>query len=43
MTTFWMTLYVLVWPAITLGMLSVIVRAFYKEWRQARKEGRSIV
>ncbi|MFC3244012.1 hypothetical protein ACFOJ6_18655 [Gordonia humi] len=24
-------------------MLSVIVRAFYKEWRQARKEGRSIV
>ena len=43
MTTFWLTVYVLVWPVITLGTLGVIVRAFYKEWREARAEGRSIV
>lgn len=43
MNGFWMTLYVLVWPVITLGTLSVIVRAFVKEWRTARKEGRPIV
>ncbi|WOC11233.1 putative transporter small subunit [Gordonia sp. MP11Mi] len=43
MTGFWMTLYVLVWPLITLSTLTVIVRAFVKEWRQARREGRPII
>ncbi|MCF8570501.1 putative transporter small subunit [Gordonia sp. HY002] len=43
MNAFWMTVYVLIWPLITLSTLTVIVRAFIKEWREARKEGRSIV
>ncbi|MGO3326026.1 putative transporter small subunit [Gordonia sp. (in: high G+C Gram-positive bacteria)] len=43
MNAVWMTIYVLVWPLITLSTLTVIVRAFIKEWRQARKEGRPIV
>ncbi|WP_026919446.1 putative transporter small subunit [Gordonia shandongensis] len=43
MSEFWLTLYVLVWPVLTLGTLSVIVRGFYREWRKARDEGRTII
>lgn len=43
MSTFWLTVYVLIWPLVTLGTLTVICRAFYKEWREARREGRSII
>ena len=43
MTTFWMTVYVLAWPVLTLGTLTVICRAFYKEWRAARDEGRDLI
>ncbi|WP_219843979.1 putative transporter small subunit [Arthrobacter sp. MYb227] len=43
MTIFWMTVYVLIWPIVVAGTLTVIVRAFYKEWRQARDEGRGMV
>lgn len=35
MSIFWLTVYVLIWP--------VIVRAFWKEWRQARSEGRGMI
>ncbi|WP_222103206.1 putative transporter small subunit [Gordonia zhaorongruii] len=43
MSGFWLTLYVLVWPVMTFGTLVLIVSAFVKEWRTARKEGRSII
>lgn len=43
MATFWLTLYVLIWPVLTLGTLTVIVRAFYREWRKARDEGRPLI
>jgi len=43
MSAFFLTCYVLVWPAVVLCILAVICRAFYQEWRQARREGRSIV
>ena len=43
MSAFWLTVYVLVWPLLTLGTLTVIVRAFYKEWRTARGEGRDMI
>ncbi|EGD56543.1 putative transporter small subunit [Gordonia neofelifaecis] len=43
MTTFWMTVYVLIWPVLTAGTLGVIIRAFYKEWRAARKDGRDMI
>ncbi|MET0870716.1 MAG: putative transporter small subunit [Paeniglutamicibacter terrestris] len=38
-----MTVYVLIWPVIVGGTLFVIVRAFYREWREARAEGRGMV
>ena len=38
-----LTLYVLIWPVIVIGVLAVIVTAFTRELRQARKEGRRII
>lgn len=38
-----LTAYVLVWPIIVAGTLFVIVRAFAKEWLQAKREGRKII
>lgn len=43
MSPIFMTIYVLVWPVIVAGTLFVIVRAFVRDWREARKEGRSII
>ncbi|MET0979458.1 MAG: putative transporter small subunit [Paeniglutamicibacter terrestris] len=43
MSIFWLTVYVLIWPVIVGGTLFVIVRAFYREWREARAEGRGMV
>ncbi|MEN5072355.1 putative transporter small subunit [Isoptericola cucumis] len=41
--TFLLTLYVLVWPVVVAGVLFVISRAFVRELRQAKAEGRSII
>lgn len=38
-----LTVYVLIWPFIVAGTLFIIVRAFLKEWAQARREGRQII
>ncbi|GAA1632132.1 putative transporter small subunit [Leucobacter chromiireducens] len=38
-----LTLYVLIWPVLVAGTLTVIVRAFLTEWLAARREGRSII
>lgn len=38
-----LTLYVLIWPVIVAGTLFVIVRAFVKDWREAKAQGRSII
>ncbi|WP_228479697.1 putative transporter small subunit [Microbacterium abyssi] len=38
-----LTLYVLIWPVIVIGALAVIIRAFVKDARQAKKEGRQII
>ncbi|MFL4477725.1 putative transporter small subunit [Paeniglutamicibacter sp. ORCA_105] len=43
MSIFWLTVYVLTWPLVVGGTLFVIVRAFYREWLQARAEGRGMV
>jgi hypothetical protein len=43
LSIFWLTVYVLIWPVIVGGTLFVIVRAFYREWREARAEGRGMV
>lgn len=38
-----LTAYVLVWPLIVVGALFVIVRAFIKDWLEAKREGRQII
>lgn len=38
-----LTAYVLVWPVVVLGVLAVIVRAFVKDAREAKKENRQII
>ena len=43
MTTIALTVYVLVWPIIVVGTLSVIVRAFIKDAREAKREGRPLI
>ncbi|MGF2950314.1 putative transporter small subunit [Microbacterium alcoholitolerans] len=43
MSTIALTAYVLVWPVIVAGTLTVIVRAFVKEAKKAKAEGRSII
>lgn len=38
-----LTLYVLIWPALVAVVLFVITRAFLREWREARREGRDLI
>lgn len=38
-----MTMYVLVWPIVVAVVLAVISRAFYLEWRDARRRGEDII
>ena len=41
--TFLLTLYVLIWPVVVAGVLFVISRAFVRELRAAKAEGRSVI
>jgi hypothetical protein len=43
MSTVALTLYVLVWPALVAVVLAVIGRGFFREWLEARREGRDII
>ncbi len=43
MDPIFLTLYVLMWPAIVGGVLFVIARAFIRELLEARREGRTII
>lgn len=43
MSPIWLSIYVLIWPAVVAGVLFVISRAFFAEWRKAREEGRDII
>ncbi|MBB4735974.1 putative transporter small subunit [Micrococcus cohnii] len=38
-----LTVYLLMWPVLVLGVLIAIASAFAKEWRQARREGRMMI
>lgn len=38
-----LTLYVLMWPALVAIVLFVISRAFFREWRDARRRGEDII
>lgn len=43
MTTFFLSLYVLIWPVIVAAVLVIIARAFFKELREARDRGEQII
>lgn len=43
METLLLTAYVLVWPIIVVGVLAVVIRAFVKDAKEAKREGRDIV
>lgn len=36
-------LYVLIWPALTLGVLALIIRAVLRDRRKAKEEQRELV
>lgn len=38
-----LTVYFMMWPVVVAGIMFVIGRGFYKEWAQARREGRKII
>ncbi len=40
---FLLTVYMLVWPLLVVGVLFVITRAFTREWRDARRAGEDII
>lgn len=43
METILLTVYVLVWPIAVVGVLAVIIRAFVKDAREAKREGRPLI
>ena len=43
MTTFFLSLYVLIWPVIVLGVLYFISKGFIQEWIEARRNGEDII
>lgn len=43
MTSIALTAYVLIWPVAVAGILFVLTKAFFKDWIEARREGRSLV
>ncbi|MFJ6531292.1 putative transporter small subunit [Microbacterium sp. NPDC091662] len=43
METILLTAYVLVWPIIVVGVLAVVIRAFVKDAKEAKREGRDII
>ncbi|MEX3314180.1 putative transporter small subunit [Sulfitobacter sp. PS-8MA] len=43
MSPTFLTLYVLIFPAIVAAVLFFLLNAFWKEWRKARKAGKSII
>ena len=43
MTPIFLAIYVLIWPLIVAGVLVVLCRGYYRDWRQARKEGQTLI
>jgi len=43
MSTLAMTLYVLAWPVIVATVMFFIGRAFFAEWREARRNGEDLI
>ncbi|WP_031508986.1 putative transporter small subunit [Streptomyces megasporus] len=43
MSTLALSAYVLMWPAVVAVVLFVISRAFFREWAEARRNGRRMI
>lgn len=43
MSTVVLTLYILAWPVVVFAVMVVIGRAFFTDWREARREGRDLI
>lgn len=43
MTPMFLTAYTLIFPIIVAAVLFVLVRAFWREWRHAKRQGRNII
>lgn len=43
MNTFWLSLYILIWPAISAILLAMLVVAVTKDYRTARRNGEDVV
>ena len=43
METLLLTAYVMVWPIIVVGVLAVVIRAFVRDAKEAKREGRDII
>ncbi|GAA2418125.1 hypothetical protein GCM10010420_55720 [Streptomyces glaucosporus] len=43
MNTLALSAYVLMWPAVVAVVLFVISRAFFREWAEARRDGRRMI
>ena len=43
MSSAFLSLYVLIWPVLVAGVLAVLVHAFAREAREARREGRPMI
>lgn len=43
METILLTLYVLVWPVIVLAVMLLLVKGFVADWREARREDRTLL
>ena len=41
--TIGLTVYLLMWPVLVGSIMIVIARGFFKEWAEARREGRMII
>lgn len=38
-----LTFYVLMWPTIVAFVLFFIARGFFRDWREARRQGRPLI
>lgn len=43
MNTFWLSLYILIWPTISAILLAVLVVAVISDYRNARRKGEDVV
>lgn len=43
MSAFWLTVYILVWPVISIGVLGLLLISLARDWRAAKRSGSKLV